>query len=186
MHCVAAAVVAGDPDVVPAAASRHPPRLGALPTEQAPLSQVQLRLSITCLCNSPDISEVLAIWTLACIGDAALSAIHALLRRCASADRELVQIVKDSDSGILLTTYEHLRRQHEAILAVRCQPCRYPLPPPGLPGMFGRRCCDVAGEPSCGDMPCRWGYAILDEGHKIRNPDAEVTLMAKQLQTVHR
>ena len=31
-----------------------------------------------------------------------------------------------------------------------------------------------------------WGYAILDEGHKIRNPDAEVTLAAKQLQTVHR
>ena len=31
-----------------------------------------------------------------------------------------------------------------------------------------------------------WGYCILDEGHKIRNPDAEVTLAAKQLQTVHR
>lgn len=27
---------------------------------------------------------------------------------------------------------------------------------------------------------------VLDEGHRIRNPDAEVTLMAKQLQTVHR
>lgn len=32
----------------------------------------------------------------------------------------------------------------------------------------------------------KWGYAILDEGHKIRNPDAEVTLAAKQLLTVHR
>ena len=32
----------------------------------------------------------------------------------------------------------------------------------------------------------RWGYAVLDEGHRIRNPDADVTLMAKQLQTVHR
>ena len=31
-----------------------------------------------------------------------------------------------------------------------------------------------------------WGYAILDEGHKVRNPDAEITLAAKQLQTVHR
>lgn len=29
-----------------------------------------------------------------------------------------------------------------------------------------------------------WGCAILDEGHKIRNPDAEVTLVAKQLPTV--
>ena len=29
-----------------------------------------------------------------------------------------------------------------------------------------------------------WGYCILDEGHKIRNPDADVTLVAKQLQTV--
>lgn len=33
-------------------------------------------------------------------------------------------------------------------------------------------------------MRCR--YAILDEGHKIRNPDAEVTLVAKQLPTLHR
>jgi hypothetical protein len=23
-------------------------------------------------------------------------------------------------------------------------------------------------------LPISWGYAILDEGHKIRNPDAEV------------
>ena len=25
-----------------------------------------------------------------------------------------------------------------------------------------------------------WHYVILDEGHKIRNPDAQVTLAAKQ------
>ena len=31
-----------------------------------------------------------------------------------------------------------------------------------------------------------WGYVVLDEGHKIRNPDAEVTQIAKQLPTVHR
>lgn len=31
-----------------------------------------------------------------------------------------------------------------------------------------------------------WGYAVLDEGHRIRNPDAETTLVCKQLQTVHR
>ncbi|KAI5066883.1 hypothetical protein GOP47_0017411 [Adiantum capillus-veneris] len=31
-----------------------------------------------------------------------------------------------------------------------------------------------------------WGYAVLDEGHRIRNPDAEVTLVCKQLQTIHR
>lgn len=31
-----------------------------------------------------------------------------------------------------------------------------------------------------------WGYSILDEGHRIRNPNAEVTLICKQLQTVHR
>lgn len=35
-------------------------------------------------------------------------------------------------------------------------------------------------------LPVRWGAAILDEGHKIRNPDSEVTLVAKQLRTVHR
>lgn len=26
-----------------------------------------------------------------------------------------------------------------------------------------------------------WGYVILDEGHKIRNPDAEITLACKQV-----
>ena len=31
-----------------------------------------------------------------------------------------------------------------------------------------------------------WGYAVLDEGHKVRNPDAAVTLVCKQLRTVHR
>lgn len=31
-----------------------------------------------------------------------------------------------------------------------------------------------------------WGYAVLDEGHRIRNPNAEVTLVCKQLHTVHR
>lgn len=33
-------------------------------------------------------------------------------------------------------------------------------------------------------LSVNWGCAILDEGHKIRNPDAEVTLVAKQLPTV--
>ncbi|GMH43692.1 hypothetical protein BSKO_11614 [Bryopsis sp. KO-2023] len=31
-----------------------------------------------------------------------------------------------------------------------------------------------------------WGYVVLDEGHKIRNPDAEITLACKQVRTVHR
>jgi DNA excision repair protein ERCC-6 len=31
-----------------------------------------------------------------------------------------------------------------------------------------------------------WGYCVLDEGHKIRNPDAEVTILCKQMPTVHR
>ncbi|XP_068760439.1 DNA excision repair protein ERCC-6-like isoform X1 [Montipora capricornis] len=32
----------------------------------------------------------------------------------------------------------------------------------------------------------RFDYVILDEGHKIRNPDAEITLACKQLRTPHR
>ncbi|KAI9022541.1 SNF2 family N-terminal domain-containing protein [Hyaloraphidium curvatum] len=32
----------------------------------------------------------------------------------------------------------------------------------------------------------QWGYVILDEGHKIRNPDAEITLTCKQLLCNHR
>ena len=35
-------------------------------------------------------------------------------------------------------------------------------------------------------LQIKWGYAILDEGHKIRNPDADITIVVKQLQTVHR
>ena len=31
-----------------------------------------------------------------------------------------------------------------------------------------------------------WHYVVLDEGHRIRNPDAAVTLAAKQLNTEHR
>ncbi|OLL21643.1 DNA repair protein rhp26 [Neolecta irregularis DAH-3] len=31
-----------------------------------------------------------------------------------------------------------------------------------------------------------WGYCILDEGHKIRNPDSEISLACKQIKTVHR
>ncbi|XP_010262354.1 PREDICTED: protein CHROMATIN REMODELING 8 isoform X2 [Nelumbo nucifera] len=35
-------------------------------------------------------------------------------------------------------------------------------------------------------LDVEWGYAVLDEGHRIRNPNAEITLVCKQLQTVHR
>ena len=28
-------------------------------------------------------------------------------------------------------------------------------------------------------LPHSWGYVILDEGHKIRNPDAAITLVCK-------
>ncbi|KAG9445694.1 hypothetical protein H6P81_011822 [Aristolochia fimbriata] len=35
-------------------------------------------------------------------------------------------------------------------------------------------------------LEVEWGYAVLDEGHRIRNPNAEITLVCKQLQTVHR
>ena len=31
-----------------------------------------------------------------------------------------------------------------------------------------------------------YSYCILDEGHKIRNPDAKATLAIKQVQTRHR
>ncbi|KAJ2595915.1 DNA repair protein rhp26 [Coemansia sp. RSA 1722] len=35
-------------------------------------------------------------------------------------------------------------------------------------------------------LPHQWGYAVLDEGHMIRNPDAEATLACKRLDTRHR
>lgn len=62
----------------------------------------------------------------------------------------LISRIIESRSGLLITTYEHLRLLREKLL----------------------------------DM--EWGYAVLDEGHRIRNPNAEITLVCKQLQTVHR
>ncbi|KAL3875967.1 hypothetical protein ACJMK2_033861 [Sinanodonta woodiana] len=35
-------------------------------------------------------------------------------------------------------------------------------------------------------LPHNWHYVVLDEGHKIRNPDAQVTLCCKQFKTPHR
>lgn len=35
-------------------------------------------------------------------------------------------------------------------------------------------------------LPVHWGYAVLDEGHKIRNPDLDILLVCKQLKTPHR
>ncbi|KAF7557355.1 hypothetical protein G7046_g6058 [Stylonectria norvegica] len=32
----------------------------------------------------------------------------------------------------------------------------------------------------------QWDYAVLDEGHKIRNPNAEITVTCKELNTPHR
>ncbi|KAI8853570.1 SNF2 family N-terminal domain-containing protein [Chytridium lagenaria] len=35
-------------------------------------------------------------------------------------------------------------------------------------------------------LPVQWAYCVLDEGHKIRNPDADVTLACKQVKTPNR
>ncbi|KAI8883343.1 hypothetical protein K501DRAFT_219421, partial [Backusella circina FSU 941] len=32
----------------------------------------------------------------------------------------------------------------------------------------------------------KWGYVVLDEGHKIRNPDAETAILVKRFKTTHR
>ncbi|KAJ6399470.1 hypothetical protein OIU77_020092 [Salix suchowensis] len=52
----------------------------------------------------------------------------------------LINRVFESDSGLLITTYEQLR-------------------------LLGEKLLDF-----------EWGYAVLDEGHRIRNPNAEITL----------
>lgn len=35
-------------------------------------------------------------------------------------------------------------------------------------------------------LKVKWGYAVLDEGHKIRNPDSDISLTCKQLKTSNR
>ncbi|KAF1983741.1 hypothetical protein K402DRAFT_396487 [Aulographum hederae CBS 113979] len=35
-------------------------------------------------------------------------------------------------------------------------------------------------------IPVKWGYAVLDEGHKIRNPNTAITIYCKELRTPNR
>ncbi|KAJ3218982.1 hypothetical protein HDU67_003346, partial [Dinochytrium kinnereticum] len=35
-------------------------------------------------------------------------------------------------------------------------------------------------------LPVQWAYCVLDEGHKIRNPDADITLACKRVKTPNR
>ncbi|KAI0480277.1 SNF2 family N-terminal domain-containing protein [Xylariaceae sp. FL0804] len=45
-----------------------------------------------------------------------------------------------------------------------------------------------AGLQTYGDLliPVHWGYAVLDEGHKIRNPNTAITIYCKELRTPNR
>ena len=45
-----------------------------------------------------------------------------------------------------------------------------------------------AGLQTYGDVliPVDWGYAVLDEGHKIRNPNTAITIYCKELRTHNR
>jgi DNA excision repair protein ERCC-6 len=45
-----------------------------------------------------------------------------------------------------------------------------------------------AGLQTYGDIliPVDWGYAVLDEGHKIRNPNTAITIYCKELRTANR
>ena len=35
-------------------------------------------------------------------------------------------------------------------------------------------------------QPRQWGYCVLDEGHKIRNPNSDISLLCKSIKTPHR
>jgi DNA excision repair protein ERCC-6 len=67
-----------------------------------------------------------------------------------SKDTGLLRAIGSRGNGIVVTTFEGLRRSKDTLLSVN------------------------------------WAYAILDEGHKIRNPDADITLSCKQLKTHRR
>mmetsp|Transcript_479 Transcript_479/g.1059 ORF Transcript_479/g.1059 Transcript_479/m.1059 type:complete len:1112 (-) Transcript_479:25-3360(-) len=75
-----------------------------------------------------------------------------LLHESGSNKRKPSLLLKEvvEDGGVLITTYDQMRKQAEMLLAPQ------------------------------------WSYVVLDEGHKIRNPDAEVTQAVKSLNTPHR
>jgi superfamily II DNA or RNA helicase len=60
---------------------------------------------------------------------------------------ELIEAAAASPTGVIITSYEQLRKHADDLLDVN------------------------------------WGYVVLDEGHKIRNPDADITLLCKQVRT---
>ena len=64
------------------------------------------------------------------------------------AAEELIAKAAQSKYGVLLTSYEQLRKHALPLLDVD------------------------------------WGYAVLDEGHRIRNPDADITLLCKQARSL--
>jgi hypothetical protein len=105
--------------MVPALPRRHPARLGALPAQRPAPPEVRAPLA---RCN-PAAARVIFV---TCSIDRGV-----LLWRRGPADmtrfevchvgcRELIQEVVNSETGILITTYEHLRRQHADLLDVRC------------------------------------------------------------------
>ena len=82
-----------------------------------------------------------------------------------------------SDSrGALAGAKSHLRLwTFYEILPLHIHPPPHLVPPPShpVPGLQILH-------------PADWDYVVLDEGHKIRNPDAEVTIAVKQFDTPHR
>ncbi|KAJ4809891.1 Protein CHROMATIN REMODELING 8 [Rhynchospora pubera] len=63
---------------------------------------------------------------------------------------KVIDRVLNSDSGLLLTTYEQVRINRDKLSGIR------------------------------------WGYMVLDEGHRIRNPNADITLICKEFKTKRR
>ncbi|KAL1839433.1 hypothetical protein VTJ49DRAFT_1503 [Mycothermus thermophilus] len=102
-----------------------------------------------------------------------------------------VSILHSSGSGMLNV-------RHEAETEDRVDPWEEKKPSRSSPAV--RRIVDrvvkhghvlvttYAGLQTYGDVliPVEWGYAVLDEGHKIRNPNTAITIYCKELRTHNR
>mmetsp|Transcript_11137 Transcript_11137/g.16421 ORF Transcript_11137/g.16421 Transcript_11137/m.16421 type:complete len:1104 (-) Transcript_11137:766-4077(-) len=63
---------------------------------------------------------------------------------------DMMDTLIENGAGVVVTTYESFRRNHDAFLSRK------------------------------------WQYVVLDEGHKLKNPNADITYYCKQIKTEHR
>jgi DNA excision repair protein ERCC-6 len=84
-----------------------------------------------------------------------------------SKDLSIARALKARGHAVIVTTYEGLRRNKDSLVKMRWAYC-------------------ILDEVRCHAFEVFFDSNCYTKGHKIRNPDADITLTCKQLQSQHR